>query len=650
MSAAWKSALSKNLQELRLLVSTTSPGSKGLREFVENSYLELKKSNPLFPILVREKTDVDATVIARYEYGVEQAVRVEGMDQGQVAKAVQGLVEPRVFFFLEGWGLPLAERIRHSNWKVRTEAFEYVTEECNSLHGVEFDGDGGKERARQGMLSIGMLLAKAVGDPNANAIDKALDALGSYLDNVVVDVSEAAGVAGEACKVMAVSCLKARAGTVGRAKEVYMKCIEWEQGERVVEALVEKGMESKVPKAVVAALDVLLEAVGSFEMRSKGGSSERALDPRPIMQALPKVFTHSNAAVRGKVKDIVVEMGVHLGVGVVQGTLIDALPDVMKKEVVESLSSAAKERRFEKRYLRREQVREDEDEDVEMMDVEEEEQEAADCVEPGMEDAFEYATPVDILPVLQKTSLTVGDDTFMFWDCFESKKWNVRKAAVEKIKDVASVPRLALGDYSGIVRELKKILSKDANIHCAAGAASRQRIWQRGFEGTFINSSLQAFGTYCYSLKDISDDIVSSLGQKNPKVKYDTLRYLEYMVSLADKVAYHSAKTLLLRQSSLLRMRIVGSEKFKCVYKDTKAPVAKARKRDVQKENDSSARIQAASHKQPKQKKQPESKRIEQKKATSVPETKQHGAKAVENPMSSERAEEFLTQTLGVKY
>jgi hypothetical protein len=27
------------------------------------------------------------------EYGVEQAVRVEGMDQGQVAKAVQGLVE-----------------------------------------------------------------------------------------------------------------------------------------------------------------------------------------------------------------------------------------------------------------------------------------------------------------------------------------------------------------------------------------------------------------------------------------------------------------------------------------------------------------------------------------------------------------------------
>lgn len=27
------------------------------------------------------------------DFGVEQAVRVEGMDQGQVAKAVQGLVE-----------------------------------------------------------------------------------------------------------------------------------------------------------------------------------------------------------------------------------------------------------------------------------------------------------------------------------------------------------------------------------------------------------------------------------------------------------------------------------------------------------------------------------------------------------------------------
>lgn len=617
----------------------------------------------------------------------------------------------------EARGLPLAERIRHSNWKVRTEAFEFVTDECNSLHGVDCDADSGKEKARQGLLSIGMLLAKAVGDPNANAIDKALDALDSYFDNVVVDVSEAAVVAGEACKVMAVSCLKARAGTVSRAKEVYMKCIEWEQGERVVEALAEKGMESKVPKAVVAALDVMLEAVGSFELRSKGGSSERALDPRPIMQALPKVFTHSNAAVRGKVKDIVVEMGVHLGVGVVQGTLIDALPDVMKKEVAESLSSATKDRRFKKRYLRREQAR-GEDGDVEMMDVEEEveEEEEALCVDPGMEDAFEYATPVDILPVLQKISLTVGDDAYMFWDCFESKKWNVRKAAVEKVKDVAAVPRLAPGEYSGIIRELKNILLKDANIHCAAGAACAAENMAKGLRGDFYqyakqlcpaimfrfkeknpvmsqaaDSSLQVFGTYCYSLKDISDDIVSALGQKNPKVRYDTLRYLEYMVSRADKATVSLCKDSLaaavklaadadvkIREQSqtvivayaqklggfgaiksylnvldanrkdLIEKAVLAARNTSASTKETKPPVSKERRRDVGKENGGSIRTQAA-QKLPRQNKSLDGRSIEQKKVTTVPDAKQHGVKAVENPMSSDGAEEFLTETLGAE-
>eukprot|EP00884_Botryococcus_braunii_P022978 jgi/Botrbrau1/9364/Bobra.354_2s0020.2 len=63
---AWRSALSKNLQELRILLCQTSPASQGARDFVLGSYQELKKANPNFPILVREATGTQARLIARY--------------------------------------------------------------------------------------------------------------------------------------------------------------------------------------------------------------------------------------------------------------------------------------------------------------------------------------------------------------------------------------------------------------------------------------------------------------------------------------------------------------------------------------------------------------------------------------------------------
>lgn len=36
------------------------------RQFITNSYTELKKANPLFPFLVRERKDIDAKITARY--------------------------------------------------------------------------------------------------------------------------------------------------------------------------------------------------------------------------------------------------------------------------------------------------------------------------------------------------------------------------------------------------------------------------------------------------------------------------------------------------------------------------------------------------------------------------------------------------------
>uniref|UniRef100_A0A3Q3Q7P2 NADH dehydrogenase [ubiquinone] 1 alpha subcomplex subunit 2 n=1 Tax=Monopterus albus TaxID=43700 RepID=A0A3Q3Q7P2_MONAL len=89
------STLGKNLREIRVHLCQTSAASKGTRDFVEQHYVALKKSNPDFPILIRECSGVQARLWARYDFGKESSVSVENMSADQVAKALQTLVQSK---------------------------------------------------------------------------------------------------------------------------------------------------------------------------------------------------------------------------------------------------------------------------------------------------------------------------------------------------------------------------------------------------------------------------------------------------------------------------------------------------------------------------------------------------------------------------
>ncbi|XP_023281351.1 NADH dehydrogenase [ubiquinone] 1 alpha subcomplex subunit 2 [Seriola lalandi dorsalis] len=89
------STLAKNLREIRVHLCQTSAASKGARDFVEQHYVALKKSNPDFPILIRECSGVQARVWARYDFGKESSVSVDNMSADQVAKALQTLVQSK---------------------------------------------------------------------------------------------------------------------------------------------------------------------------------------------------------------------------------------------------------------------------------------------------------------------------------------------------------------------------------------------------------------------------------------------------------------------------------------------------------------------------------------------------------------------------
>ncbi|KAK3007405.1 hypothetical protein RJ639_017173 [Escallonia herrerae] len=63
---AWRSHISKNLKELRILFCQSSPGSSSARAFVENNYKDLKTLNPKLPILIRECRGTEPQLWARY--------------------------------------------------------------------------------------------------------------------------------------------------------------------------------------------------------------------------------------------------------------------------------------------------------------------------------------------------------------------------------------------------------------------------------------------------------------------------------------------------------------------------------------------------------------------------------------------------------
>ena len=79
----------------RFHFSQTSQGSKGLRDFVQTNYKDLKTTNPTFPFLVRECEGVEAKIWARYDFGVEKSASVEGLDVGKVEKTLQDLVKEK---------------------------------------------------------------------------------------------------------------------------------------------------------------------------------------------------------------------------------------------------------------------------------------------------------------------------------------------------------------------------------------------------------------------------------------------------------------------------------------------------------------------------------------------------------------------------
>ena len=88
---SYRASLGTAIRELRFIMCQQSAASAGARQFVAKNYSDIKALNPTLPFIVRECTNAQPTVMARYNYGVERRVYLNDLSEAEVDQVVGDL-------------------------------------------------------------------------------------------------------------------------------------------------------------------------------------------------------------------------------------------------------------------------------------------------------------------------------------------------------------------------------------------------------------------------------------------------------------------------------------------------------------------------------------------------------------------------------
>ncbi|XP_065178930.1 NADH dehydrogenase [ubiquinone] 1 alpha subcomplex subunit 2-like [Sycon ciliatum] len=93
MANVLKKGLARNLREIRIHLCQTASSSNGVRQFIEENYVAMKKANPSFPILIRECSGIQPKLYTRFARGEETHAELTDMTSAQVNRTLQKLVD-----------------------------------------------------------------------------------------------------------------------------------------------------------------------------------------------------------------------------------------------------------------------------------------------------------------------------------------------------------------------------------------------------------------------------------------------------------------------------------------------------------------------------------------------------------------------------
>uniref|UniRef100_A0A8C5APV6 TOG domain-containing protein n=1 Tax=Gadus morhua TaxID=8049 RepID=A0A8C5APV6_GADMO len=280
-----------------------------------------------------------------------------------------------------------------------------------------------------------------------------------------------------------------------------------------------------------------LETALAFVMNAHIAGNEfgsKIVTLKPVVKVLPKQFESREKAVRDEAKLLAIEIFRWIRDALrppLQGINSVQLKD-LEEEWVKVPTAAPKQTRF----LRSQQDLKAKFEQHQANKGDEvDEEDTVVVVDP-----YELLEAVDILAKLPKD----------FYEKIEAKKWQERKETLEAVETLAKNPKLEAGDYGDLVRALKKVVGKDANVmlvtlaaKCLAGLASGLRK-KFGTHATLVVSTIlekfkekkpqvvQALQEaidaifLTTTLQNLSEDILGVMDNKNPSIKQQASLFL----------------------------------------------------------------------------------------------------------------------------
>jgi protein STU2 len=419
--------------------------------------------------------------------------------------------------------LPLPDRFAHKNWKVRKEGYEAAAKEFETTPDES-------DPAFRPFIQDPNLWKAAAGDSNVAAQQEGLAALCAFLKfggqqaatrsrNFTIVPLYEKGLS------------STRPAAKASALEALLLYIELDKSDPVIEELL-PALSHKQPKIIAAALSAFTAMYHNFGVK--------VVDYKQVLKVLPKVFGHADKNVRAEATNLTVELYRWLKEAMkvvfwselkpVQQQDLEKLFEKVKEE------PAPKQERFTRAQQAAMAVHADhpgqEAGENEAADVEEEE----DAV---VVDAFDLAEPIDVY------SKIPGE----FLENIASTKWKERKEALEALFTAVNTPRIRDGPFDDIIRALAKCM-KDANVavvteaaHCVEKLALGLRSGFAKYRSIMMTPMMERFKEKKQSVADalgagldaifastsLSDCLEETLGfltNKNPQVKFETIKFL----------------------------------------------------------------------------------------------------------------------------
>uniref|UniRef100_A0A8B9HZE3 Cytoskeleton associated protein 5 n=1 Tax=Astyanax mexicanus TaxID=7994 RepID=A0A8B9HZE3_ASTMX len=319
---------------------------------------------------------------------------------------------------------------------------------------------------------------------------------------------------------------KARAKELGT--DICLMYVEIEKAEIVQDELI-KGLDNKNPKIVVACIETLRKALSEF--------GSKIITLKPVVKVLPKLFESREKAVRDEAKLLAVE--IYKWIRDALRTPLQNLNSVQLKELEEEWVKLPTGIPKQSRFLRSQQD----------LKAKFEQQQAAGSDEADGDDDEQTDTRVDPYELLEAVEI-LSKLPKDFYEKIEAKKWQERKEALEAVETLTKNPKLESGDYGDLVRALKKVVGKDANVmlvtlaaKCLAGLATGLRKKFGTYAGLVVPTVLEKFKEkkpqvvqalqeaidavfLTTTLQNISEDVLAVMDNKNPSIKQQASLFL----------------------------------------------------------------------------------------------------------------------------